>query len=118
MWRESPCQLGACALSEVTRRGGPCGSPLDATGHTDRTPSKIAAILVPSGDHTGPPPPRESIDNIGTGAYHFTSPPVAAIVWTWFVPSRKRTVIGAIPASAIRLPSGDHVGVPGCGKES
>jgi hypothetical protein len=54
MCRESPCQLGACALSVVTRRGGPCGSPLDATGHTDSTPSKIAAILVPSGDHTGP----------------------------------------------------------------
>ena len=43
MWRESPCQLGACALSDVTRRGGPCGSPLAATGHTDNTPSKIAA---------------------------------------------------------------------------
>ena len=73
---------------------------------------------MPSGDHTGPPPPRESIDSSGTGAYHFTSPPAAEIVCTWLVPSRKRTVIGAMPASAMRLPSGDHVGVPGCGSES
>ena len=73
---------------------------------------------MPSGDHTGPLPPRESIDSSGIGAYHFTSPPVAEIVCTWLVPSRKRTVIGAMPASAMRLPSGDQVGVPGCGSES
>ncbi len=73
---------------------------------------------MPSGDHTGPAPPRVSIDSIGIGAYHLTSPPVAAMVCTWLVPSRKRTVIGAMPASAMRLPSGDQVGVPGCGSES
>src|SRR6185436_8850559 len=73
---------------------------------------------MPSGDHTGPLPPRESIESSGIGAYHFTSPPAAEIVWIWLVPSRKRTVIGAMPASAMRLPSGDHVGVPGCGNDS
>ncbi len=78
----------------------------------------MAAIFVPSGDHAGPAPPRESIESIGIGAYHFTSPPAAEIVWTWFVPSRNLTVMGAMPASAMRLPSGDHVGAPGCGSES
>ena len=33
----------------------------------------MAAILVPSGDQTGPQPPRESIESIGFGAYQ-TSP--------------------------------------------
>src|SRR4029079_18202632 len=113
MCRESPCQLGECALSDVTRRGGPSGSPVRATGHTERTPSKIAAIFVPSGDQTGPAPPRVSIERSGTGAYHW-SPllPSAAIVITWFVPSRKRVESGATPASATRAPSGDQVGVP------
>ena len=73
---------------------------------------------MPSGDHTGPQPPRESIDSSGTGAYHFSSPPVAENVSTWLVPSRKRLVNGAIDASAIRFPSADHVGVPGCGSVS
>src|SRR5262245_27802760 len=119
MWRESPCQLGECALSVVIRRGGPSGSPAGDTGHTDSTPSWIAAILVPSGDHTGPPPPRESIDRSGTGANHLSPPlPSAANVSTWLVPSRNLVDIGATLASAMRLPSGDHVGVPGCGSWS
>jgi hypothetical protein len=37
------------------------------------------------------------------------------IVKIWFVPSRNRLVIGAMPASATTFPSGDHVGAPGCG---
>src|SRR5262245_53907263 len=118
MCRESPCQLGECALSLVLRRGGPSGSPVAATGKTASTTSAVAAIFVPSGDHAGPQPPRESIDSIGSGAYQ-TSPlssfrvrvvrlkpdPTAeeertGIVSTWFVPSRNRRVIGAMFASA------------------
>src|SRR5207249_4150695 len=41
-----------------------------------------------------------------------------AIVRIWFVPSRNRFVNGATSASATCLPSGDHVGAPGCGSES
>src|SRR5437667_11953958 len=83
----------------------------------------MAAIFVPSGDHTGPQPPRESIESIGTGAYHRSPPPEsfagsAEIVSTWFVPSRNRFVRGATSANAIRLPSGDQVGGPGCGSVS
>src|SRR5262245_32401032 len=79
----------------------------------------MAAILVPSGDHAGPQPPRESIDSIGTGANHLSSlSDDEDIVRIWFVPSRKRLVIGAMPAIARRLPSGDQAGAPGCGSES
>src|SRR5262249_61719950 len=79
----------------------------------------MAAIFVPSGDHAGPQPPRESMDSIGTGANHLSSFAVVDdIVRIWFVPSRKRLVIGAMPAIASRFPSGDHVGAPGCGSES
>src|SRR3954465_15594365 len=108
-----------CALSLVMRRGGPCGPPLAGTGHTGRTPSWIAAILVPSGDQAGPPPPRESIDISGSGANHLSSFSfVDDIVRIWFVPTRKRFVISARPATASRWPSGDHTGAPGCGSES
>src|SRR3954471_11523326 len=79
----------------------------------------IAAIFVPSGDHAGPQLPRESIDSIGTGANHLSSSSaVDDIVKIWLVPSRKRFVIGAMPAIARRVPSGDHAGAPGCGSES
>src|SRR5712671_3079438 len=91
----------------------------------------MAAIFVPSGDQTGPQPPRESIDRVGTGAIHrsvgaigkageaglvglvglVTS--VAGNVNIWFVPSRKRLDIGATSARARRWPSGDQVGIPG-----
>jgi hypothetical protein len=77
--------------------------------------------LVPSGDHAGPPPPRESMPIVGVGAYHlsrFGAPASAAMVRIWFVPSRKRLVNGATSASATCLPSGDQVGAPGCGSES
>src|SRR5262245_52624900 len=116
MCRESPCQLGEWALSFVMRRGGPSGAPLAATGQTASTPSKIAAIFVPSGDQAGPQPPLESIDFIGSGAYHLSvlAAPAVAIVNTWLVPSRNRRVSGATSASATTLPSGDHVGAPGC----
>src|SRR5206468_4257525 len=74
---------------------------------------------VPSGDHTGPQPPRESIESVGTGAYHFSSPlATAEIVNTWFVPSRNRLEYGATLANASRFPSGDQDGVPGCGNVS
>src|SRR6476646_3248959 len=79
----------------------------------------MAAILVPSGDHAGPQLPRESIDSIGTGANQRSSfSDVDDIVRIWLVPSRKRFVIGAMPAIARRLPSGDQAGAPGCGSES
>ena len=73
----------------------------------------MAAILVPSGDHAGPPPPRVSIPIIGVGMCHASAPPVVEIVRIWLVPSRKRTLSGATPASATRVPSGDHVGRAG-----
>src|SRR3954463_3332921 len=108
-----------CALSLVMRRGGPCGSPPARTGQTESRPSWIAAILVPAGDHAGPHPPRESIDISGSGANHLLSFSfVDDMVRIWLVPSRKRLVIGAMPAIARRRPSGDHAGAPGCGSES
>ncbi len=74
---------------------------------------------MPSGDHAGPHPPRESIDISGCGANHLSSfSAVDDIVRIWLVPSRKRLVIGAMPAIASRLPSGDQAGAPGCGSES
>ena len=78
----------------------------------------MAAILVPSGDQTGPPPPRESIDLLGSGTNHLSSPPVAAMVSTWLVPSRYFALYDDTMASATRVPSGDHVGVPGANNES
>ncbi len=50
----------------------------------------MAAIFVPSGDHTTPPPPRESIERFASGTNHVSSPPFDDIVSTWLVPSRKR----------------------------
>src|SRR5713101_940777 len=52
--RESPVHVGEPASSVDKGRGGPCGAPSRPTGHTVRRPSMIAAICVPSGDHTGP----------------------------------------------------------------
>ena len=73
---------------------------------------------MPSGDHAGPAPPRVSIPIIGVGMCHASAPPVVEIVRIWLVPSRKRVLSGATPASATRVPSGDQVGAPGCGSES
>jgi hypothetical protein len=52
--RESPVQVGDPESSVEMARGGRCGVPSRATGQTVRRPSTIAAICVPSGDHTGP----------------------------------------------------------------
>src|SRR3954454_12537864 len=79
----------------------------------------MAAIFVPSGDQAGPQLPRESMESSGTGANHLSSfTAVDDIVRIWFVPSRNRLVIGAMPAIASPLPSGDQTGAPGCGSES
>src|ERR1700733_6895273 len=43
----------------------------------------------------------------------FSAPFSDDIVMIWFVPSRTVLEYGAMLASAIRLPSGDHVGIPG-----
>ena len=54
MRRESPVHVGDPASPVDKGRGGPCGAPSRPTGQTVRRPSMIAAICVPSGDHTGP----------------------------------------------------------------
>ena len=111
---ESPVQLGENAISFVRRRGGPTGAPVADTGTTSSTPSVISAMCVPSGDQTGPSPTRESIVRFGTGRYHRSPPvPSASMLRIWFVPSRKRVENGLSAATATRLPSGDHVGIPG-----
>src|SRR5260370_29470178 len=52
------------------------------------------------------------------GRYDLCTPPLDDVVSTWFVLSRKRLVYGATSASAMRFPSGDQVGVPGCASVS
>src|ERR1700735_3487961 len=57
------------------------------------------------------------MERFGIGKNHLSSgffaPVSDDIVMIWFVPSRTVLEYGAMLASAIRLPSGDHVGIPG-----
>jgi hypothetical protein len=78
------------------------------------TPSLMTAIFDPSGDHAGPAPTRESIEKCSAGVNQRSSPALSAdIDRILLVPSRKRDEYGASAAMTTRLPSADHVGVPG-----
>ena len=119
MCRESPAQLGECALSVVTRRGGPSGSPA-ARHRPDRRarlrrsrPSWCRPATTPGRSR------RASRSRASAPARTTCRRALAvrpAIVSTWLVPSRNRARERRDPASAMRLPSGDQVGVPGCGE--
>ena len=97
----------------LTRRGGPSGVPSGATGSVASCPSYTSAIVVPSGEITGPAPTRESMERCCTGVCHRSALPSTGIASSWLVPSRKRVEYFSSAAMSTCRPSPDQVGAPG-----
>ena len=108
-----PAQLGECALSVVTRRGGPSGSPAGAPatppsdafvdrGHLRAVgrPHRAAAAARVDRQHRHR---RVPLSSAAAGRPRSSAPGSC--------PRGSACVSGATAASAIRVPSGDHVGV-------
>src|SRR5512145_716816 len=95
MLRESPVQLGECGSSPGRSAIARLLSqvPSAETLATTRRPALMRAIFEPSGDHTGPPPTRESIvkcGSVGPIQRWSPAPGVDGIDRIRLGPSRKR----------------------------